>query len=199
MRTFILKATEAPTSAELINLDDLKASGRIDLVCRCVSNALFVANHIRPDTIINVVLEGPPLSTRVISFAGNKIRQIEYDEKSIAAVIKLALEKGKDLEKDNAADVEQGIRISRNTFTEFVSQFAGKTLFYLHKKGEDIRDVKFKTAGDKVFILGDHKGLDKQDERLMKRLAAKKISLSPMMLYSSHCIVIVQNELDRQC
>ncbi len=197
MRTFILKATQAPTSDKLINLNNLKDSGRIDLVTRCISNSLFIANHFRPDTIIYVVMEGKPNATRIISFDGSKLHQFEYDERSIATKIKKALEKGNSLDKEQSVEVEPGIEIKRQTFTDFVNFVQGQ-IYYLDKKGTDIRKVKFDDSVDSVFIFGDHKGMDKQTNRLLKRKGAEKISLSPLMIYSSHCIVIVHNELDRQ-
>ena len=57
MREFILRAQKARTSD--INLADLPENGRLDLVCRCISNALFISNDLRRDTIIHVVFEGP--------------------------------------------------------------------------------------------------------------------------------------------
>ncbi len=197
MRTFILKATQAPTSANLINLNNLKDSGRIDLVTRCISNALFISNHFRPDTIIHVVMEGKPTSTRILSFDGSLLKQFEYDERSIAIKIKKALEKGKNLTKDQFTDVEDGIKIGRMTFTDFVHQLDGN-IYYLDKRGDDIRKTKFRTRDNNTFIFGDHKGFDKYTIRLLKRIKAKKIRLSQHMIYSSHCIVIVHNELDRQ-
>ncbi len=197
MRTFVLKATQAPTSADLIDLDDLKGSGRVDLVARCVSNAIFVSNHKRLDTQVHVVMEGKPNATRVISFFGEKLNKFEYDERSISSVIKNALSVGESLGKDESVDVEPGVKISRMTFTDFMNSLDGE-IYYLDKRGDDIRSVEFKSSVDNIFVFGDHKGLDKPIIRLLKRLKGKRICLSLNMIYSSHCIIIVHNELDIQ-
>ena len=39
--------------------------------------------------------------------------------------------------------------------------------------------------------------MPKKTEKLLERIGAKKIKLGPKMLFASHCIVIVHNELDR--
>ncbi len=70
MREFILRASKALTSPDF-NLNDLPSSGgRMDLVCRCISSALWVSNDLRRDTKIFVVLEGPPNPPRTIIFDG---------------------------------------------------------------------------------------------------------------------------------
>ena len=69
-------------------------------------------------------------------------------------------------------------------------------MVYLSPKGKDIREFNFKE--DTTFILGDYIGVPKNTQKLIKRLGAEQISLGPKMLFTSHCSVIIHNELDRK-
>ena len=71
MREFILRASKTVTNPNYINLNDLPGAGRLDLVCRCVTNALFISNDMRRDTIIHVVLEGPNYPPKTVSEPDN--------------------------------------------------------------------------------------------------------------------------------
>jgi tRNA (pseudouridine54-N1)-methyltransferase len=71
-----------------------------------------------------------------------------------------------------------------------------KKLVYLHPEGVDLRKYKFPEKF--IAIIGDHKGLPKQTEKLLDRLNAERISLGKVEYLASHCIVILHNELDRR-
>lgn len=194
MREFILLALRAKTSD--FDLENLSLAGRMDLVCRAISSALFVSDHVRKDTVIHVFLNGPNDPPKLISFFGDSIINIEPDEKSIAKLILFALKKGKNLKLDEEADVLQGIKISKKSFEKFIEEKSTSHLYYLNKKGKDIREIKFEE--NSLFILGDNLGIPKNTEKLLKRLKAEKISLGSVMLFASHCIVLVHNEIDRK-
>jgi tRNA (pseudouridine54-N1)-methyltransferase len=195
MREFILKATKAVTVS--FDLNDLPAAGRMDVVCRCVSNALFVSNVIRDDTIFHVALEGPSKPPRLISFYGKDIEGIAPDERNIASKIKTALHLGMDLKKDEELEISPGFKIANRSFEKLVEK-RRKThqLVYLHPKGVDIRKFEFKK--DVCFILGDHHGIPKNIERLLDRLNAERVSIGKPLYLSSHVIIVCQNELDRK-
>lgn len=195
MREFILLALKATTNPDF-NLLELPKAGRLDLVCRTISNTLFVSNDLRRDTAIHVCLNGPTNPPKTISFYGSDLKGVEPDEISIAKVIKKALLLGKNLNLNENKEVQQGVIASKKAFETLVKEKKNKQLIYLHKKGQDIREFEFEN--DLVFILGDFIGLPKKTERLLDRLNAKKIKVGPKMLFVSHCSIIVHNELDRR-
>ena len=193
MREFILLALKAKTS-DNFSLDNLVKAGRMDLVCRFVSNTLFIANDLRRDTIVHVCMNGANDPPKIISFYGETLRGIEPDEKSIAIAIKLVLKEKLKLNEEKL--FPNGIKIQKKAFESLVKEKFNNQLIYLHPKGEDIRNFKF--SDNVVFVLGDHIGLPKKTENLLDRLNAKKINLGPKMLFASHCSIIVHNELDRK-
>jgi tRNA (pseudouridine54-N1)-methyltransferase len=201
MREFILLALKATTNPDF-DIQNLPSQGRIDLVCRCISNSLYISNSMRSDSVIHVCLNGAPseLSPRVISFYGETLRGMEWDEKNIALFIKKALETGKNLNLNEGVEVQPGLRISKKAFETLIREKLEerKRLFYLDKKGEDIRKMNFNILDNYVFVFGDFIGFPKNTEKLMKRFGAEKISISPLMLMASQCPVLIHNELDRQ-
>lgn len=196
MREFILLALKAKTSPEF-SLENLPEAGRMDLVCRVVSNSLWISNDIRRDSAVHIAMSGPKAPPKIISFYGKSLKGLEPDERTIAKSIKLALKEGLKLKLNEEKGVSPGIKVSKKAFETLVKEKAGTNrLIYLHPKGEDLRNFDFKE--NMVFVFGDHLGLPRKTEKLLDRLGAQKIKLGPKMLFASHCSVIVHNELDRR-
>lgn len=199
-REFVLLALKANTDGSF-NLENLPSAGRIDLVCRCVSNALFISNAMRKNTIIHACLNGFPSSQspKIVSFYGNSLRGMEWDELSIARFLQKALIAGRNLKLGEEKEVTPGLKVSKKAFETLIQEKAKKEekkIFYLSEKGEDIRNKKFE--GNEVFVVGDFVGFPKNTEKLLKRIGAEKIKVSPLTIMASHCIILVNNELDRR-
>ena len=155
MRTFVLWARKAKTTANF-SLDDLPGSGRMDLVCRCISNALCTADHLRKDTKIYVVLEGPPTPPITLLFDGTLIQQLDFDERNIAQHIQGAL-KGKTM---------MGVTVQKKSFEKVVRDLSKDSqLVCLHEKGEDLRLAPF--TDNVTFIFGDFLGLPPKTETFL--------------------------------
>jgi tRNA (pseudouridine54-N1)-methyltransferase len=188
MRQFILYAKKAVTSPEF-SLDDLPGSGgRMDLVARCICNALWISHALRRDTCIHVVACGSPKPPVVISFYGDTLRGVSPDERNIAAWIKKVLARKRK---------NPGIRIRETGFQQLIEELASEgTFFYiLHEKGTDIARVKLKE--DSVFVLGDHLGLPRNEEKFVERFEHEKISLGTTSYLASQCITVLHYELDK--
>ncbi|MBS3107721.1 tRNA (pseudouridine(54)-N(1))-methyltransferase TrmY [Candidatus Woesearchaeota archaeon] len=190
MREFILRALKAKTKG--FNVNDLVNAGRMDIVARCVSNALFVAGDVRKDVVFHAVLEGADDPPRTITFIGAEVRGLDYDEKSIACKINEALVKGKQLKREEFLVLEPGIKISKLSFESLIRE--RKNVFYLHSKGEKISDFKF--SENVVFVFGDYIGMPRKTEGLLDRIGAIRISLGKKELFAASCVTIVNYELD---
>ncbi len=195
MREFILLALKANTSPRF-NLSDLQSAGRMDLVCRTISNALFISNDLRRDTAIHVVMTGPNSPPKIVSFYGETLQGVEPNELAIAKCIQQALKVGLHLQLNEERDVAPGIKVAKKAFETLAKEKSSNQLIYLHPKGKDVRDFEFEE--NVVFIIGDFIGLPKKTESLLKNLGAEKMTLGPVKLFASHCPVIVHNELDRR-
>lgn len=195
MREFLLRALKARTD-DNFSLDNLPDAGRLDLVARCISSALWLAKGLREDTIIHVNLEGPKFPPKIISFYGNKLRGFYFDEKGIAKFIKLALDKGVNLKLNENLEVYPGIIVSKKSFEQLIKEKQDYQIIYLHKKGKNIREFDFKE--NILVVFGDYIGMPKKTEIFLQRYNSEKVSLGKIEYHASHCIVIVNNELDRR-
>ena len=197
MREFILRARTAKTSADF-DVNNLTAAGRMDSVCASVSNALNIANALRKDTIIHVIMEGSPEPPKLLSFYGDKIKGMAWDEKSIGEFIKKALSKGRGIAPGERREYCEGLVVEKKSFEALVKEKIkeGKQVVYLHQEGKDIRESELKE--DIVVVFGDYIGMPRATEGLLDRLGAERVSLGPKMLFAAHCIIIVHNELDRR-
>ncbi len=192
MREFLLLALKGQTSP----LFSSSRKTETGLICRTISNALWTSKDIRRDTVVHVVLNGPPHPPRLLTFDGAQIDfPLGFDEHSLALAIDTLLARGKSLALHETIPVRPGLSVSKTSFEAFLKERAGTTMYFLHRKGEDIRTADMKE--DTLFILGDLFGLPKKTEIFVKRHALP-LRLGPKMLFSSHCPVLVHNELDRQ-
>jgi len=188
MRTFVLYARKARTDSDF-SLDDLINAGRMDLVCRCISSALWLSHKSRENTQIFVVLNGPPKPPVTICFRGSEFSKVYVDEITNAKWIKniLSLKFGKEW-----LDVE-GTRVARKSFQEILSELKGKN-YVLHEKGEFIESVKLDK--NPVFVLGDQVGLPDKEEKFALR-NGEKISLGKNVYLASACISIINWVCDK--
>lgn len=196
MREFIIFSRGITTPQ--FRLEELPNAGRLDLVCRCVSTALFISENIRRDTLIHVVLNGPPFPPKTISFFGSEVKRLYPDERNVASHIRIALQRGKDLKLGEEIYSEPGIKISKKSFESLIKEKfkEGKKLIYLHSKGKNIENSEI--PKEACFILGDHKGLPKKNEVFLKRFNVEKISLGKIEYLTSQVIAIIHYELDKR-
>ena len=144
-----------------------------------------------------LVLEGPPEPPKTITFFSHRLRRVYPDERNIASHINIALQKSMKMGKDERVESEDGIFIERRGFEKNVRELAEKTqLIYLHPRGKDIREFSFER--NVCFVLGDHRGLSKKNERFLKRMGAEIISLGRVTYLASQVIAICHYELDRR-
>ncbi len=195
MREFILLARKAFTTP--FKLNDLPGAGRIDLVARCISTAIFISEALRKDVKFYAVLEGPTLPPKIVTFDTSNLKNVYPDERNIASHIKIALEKGINLKLGEEVESEPGIRISKKSFESLVKEKVKETqVIYLHPKGKKIEEFEFEK--DVCFILGDHKGLPKKKEIFLENLGIEKLSLGKITYLASQVIAILHYELDKR-
>ena len=195
MRHFLIIGHKAVTSDDFPLNDMPGSAGRMDILCRCVNNALFLSHGMRRDVQVHLLLLGEPDPGKVIRFDGEKLRYLNPDERSSGSLIKKALAKNA---IENEVQSTPGVWIRRSELGILLDELKSKgiPMIYLREDGEDIRDV-FTSLEDAVFIMGDHMGITENEEEMILNVGARIISVGPLSLHSDHCIVLVNNELDR--
>jgi len=211
MREFIVVGHKAVTDGQF-SLNDLSGSaGRIDIMCRCVNSALFLSHDLRRDVVIYLVLLGEPEPPKIVKFSGQDVRYLNPDERSSGSLIKKALElKARIRWKESTPGVWVRQGDLEDLLTELnldagednegsVDEDTGNKLYYLHEDGTDIRNKMEGTLPQRaIFILGDHVGMTPDEERKIMDAGAQSINVGPLSLHADHCIIVVNNELDRK-
>lgn len=193
MRKFIIVSHRAKADGNF-SLDDLcGGAGRMDVLLRCINAAFFISNNIRKNVEVYIVFSGSETMPKTITLVGSELKYLNPDERSTGALIKNALLK--DI-KESKIKSTPGIYVSRKNFEDVLKECINCQIIYLKEDGVDIRETKL--SDNMSFVLGDEKDLTGDEEKILEKYNVKTVSVGPVSLHASHCIVLVQNELDRR-
>lgn len=194
MRRFVVLGHRATTSPDF-DLDDLSGStGRLDILLRCINSAFFLSHSLRDDVEIHLVLQGPPKPPRTIRFVGSELKYLNPDERSTAALVRNALS----IKEEGETRSSPGIYASSRGYPDVISILAKQSqVYYLKEDGHDIRRLPT-FEQDVTFVLGDDRDLSPEEEGVLEEYEPVKVSVGKRSLHADHCIVIVNNELDRR-
>ncbi|HEV2166248.1 MAG TPA: tRNA (pseudouridine(54)-N(1))-methyltransferase TrmY, partial [Thermoplasmata archaeon] len=110
MRRILLIAHRVPVSGAFTLNDLAGGAGRMDEIARCVSTAFTVSNALRQDAEMTILFVAePPPKARQIEVVGNRLRYLNPDERSTAALLKNALVRSIPL--DRMVEASPGIRV----------------------------------------------------------------------------------------
>jgi tRNA (pseudouridine54-N1)-methyltransferase len=195
MRTFIIVGHKATTSPDF-SLEDIPGtSGRLDILCRCINAAFMLSHGIRHDVRILLVLCGGE-HPKTICLRGEDLRHLNPDERTTAALLKKALAV---VAEQQWSSSTSGIFARTGGLADILIDLKVEEakLVYLREDGKDIRKYNDGLSNDVVFILGDHLGMTPEEEALIQQANAETVSIGPASLHADHCIVLINNELDR--
>lgn len=195
MRYFVITGHKAVTTGDF-KLDDIcGGAGRLDILCRCVNSSFFLSHDLRKDVQVYLILEGGTDSPKTVRFSGEDMRYLNPDERSTSSLIRNALlKKLPDKEEYRSSP---GVYISRRSFSDIIEELSEKGHFvYLKEDGVDCKDYEF--PENPIFVLGDNRDLTEEEEELLLSKGPDRICIGPHSLHADHCIIIVQNELDRR-
>ena len=183
-RNFVIIGHRARTAADW-TLDDLcGGAGRLDVLVRCVTAALWKSHGLREKTDVWLILNGPPNAPITVHFSGKNIRYLNPDERSTAALIRNGLIKYKNEKK--RIETSPGITMERIGLEEVLRKLPNPVL--LSENGTDeINDSE-------TFILGDDRDPTEKEMKILSSLP--KINLGKESLLSSACITLIHHRLD---
>ena len=192
MRQFVVVGHDAPTTPEF-SLDDLAGgAGRLDVLCRCVSAALFLSHDVRRDTRVHLVLD----DTFTVRIDGDTVRHLHPDERTIASRIRGALEAREDAIGHVPAEPSPGVSLVRRGVAETIEALP-EPVYTLHEDGDPIVDASL--PADPVFVLSDHRSFTDAERALLDDHGEGSYRLGPEPLHANHAITVTHNALDTDC
>lgn len=195
-RTFIIIGHRAKTTSDF-EFNDLPGSGGgIDTLSRCLATAFCLSNGIRKESRVFLILQGGKDAPKAIRFCGSELRGLNPDERSIAGIIRAAL--NKKAEMGVWAAISPGVYVSKASFGDVLHELSeeGATFIHLRESGVGLRDFEF--PEDPCFILGDNTDLTESEEKALHAYRYRDVSVGPRSYHSDHCITMVQIEFDHR-
>lgn len=191
MRQFLIIGHDAPTTGSF-SLDDLAGgAGRIDVLCRCVSAAMFLSHDIREDVRVHLVFG----DEYTITIDGGSVRRLNPDERSTAALLRTALAEREEAIGHVPVETSPGISLTRRGFEGTLADVAADgTVVQLHEDGDPVVDTEPPT--DPVFVLSDHRDFTGPERDLLDGYVDRRVSLGPRPLHANHAITVAHNYLD---
>ena len=192
MCEFVVVGHDAPTTPEF-SLDDLPGAGRLDVLCRCVTNALLLSHDIRESVQVSLVLDG----AYVVRFEGSELRHLRPDERSAASLIRGALEAREEAIGAMEATPSPGVYVGSGGLERAVDEAGERDeLLVLHEDGDPVVDVD--PPADAAFVLSDHRDFTDEEMATLRDAGARQVSVGPRALHADHAVTVAHNYLDTE-
>ncbi len=190
MRVFVVLSHTGPLSPDFPLADLPGSAGRLDILCRCATEAFLLSHGIRRDVRLYLVIRGK----LIIRLDGATLRYLNPDERSTAALLRKAIGRAQDLAPGEWAPSTPGIHVRWGSIVDVRAELetGGVDMYVLEEEGEFIRGVPL--PAEVAFFLSDHRDFTPEDLAQLEGLP--RLSLGPLSLQAQTCIALVHNELD---
>lgn len=195
MRRFLLLSHRVPVHGEFTLNDLAGGGGRIDEIARAVSTAFTLSNDLRRDTELTIVFPAASAAeARRIHLVGSRLRHLNPDERSTAALLKNALVRSIAFPQD--FESSPGLIVAAADPVEELRRFLRlPNVLWLTEGGAPLRGWAGDTAAFSA-VLCDPYDPSETERGMLTSSGASPISVGPRSLRSSQVIDIVHNELD---
>ncbi len=190
MRTFVVVSHTAPLEGDF-SLSDLPGgAGRIDILCRCATEAFLLSHGIRKDVRLIFAIR----DQLIITLEGAWLRHLNPDERSTAALLRKAISRGAGLGPGEVARSTSGITVRAGGLNDVIAELgeAGRQPYLLEEEGLLLRRAEL-TPGA-AFVLSDHRDFEPEERALLD--TCPRLSVGPRSLHGHQCITLVHSELD---
>jgi tRNA (pseudouridine54-N1)-methyltransferase len=197
MRRFLLLAHRVPPRGDFTLNDLAGGAGRMDEVARAVSTAFTLSNDLRRDTELTVlfVAEPPPIA-RKIELVGARLRHLNPDERSTAALLKNALVRSTNFPRE--LESSPGLRVSAaDPDAELRAFLARPGAVWVTETGSPI--ATYAPATEEFgAVLSDPYDPSEAEAAILRGSGVPRLSVGPRSLRTSQVIDLVHNVLDRR-
>jgi tRNA (pseudouridine54-N1)-methyltransferase len=132
----------------------------------------------------------------VLRIAGRDAQFLRPDERSLALLVKKALDRAPSSGDSAFHEVKPGLAVADGGLECVLADAPHATLYWLAEGGTDVRNEAL-DARDSLFILGDHLGFDATTRARLESLVCRVISVGPVSLHTDDVVSLVHGELDR--
>jgi tRNA (pseudouridine54-N1)-methyltransferase len=195
MRRFLLLAHRVPPAGTFTLNDLAGGAGRMDEVARAVSTAFTLSNDLRRDTEVTVlfVAEPPPRARRV-HLVGTRLRFLNPDERSTAALLKNALVRSVGFPE--AFESSPGFTVAAVDPADELARFL--TLpgaIWLSEEGRPIAGWD-PPEGNVAAVVSDPYDPTPEEAARLRESGVPCLSVGPRSMRTSQVIDAVHRELD---
>ncbi|MBN2228012.1 MAG: hypothetical protein JW779_00340 [Candidatus Thorarchaeota archaeon] len=110
-------------------------SPEVITACRCVNVGLFISGDLRRDVTVSIA-KGSLDDLIVFSFAGNTLKRVSPDERSISFFLLKADQVGENLILDESKTLDNGIVVNRTGLMNFIERCSPVRVFVAHDEEE---------------------------------------------------------------
>jgi tRNA (pseudouridine54-N1)-methyltransferase len=196
MRRFLLLAHRVPVDGAFTLNDLAGGAGRMDEVARAVSTAFTLSNDLRRDTEVSVLfVADPPPRARRITLVGSRLRFLNPDERSTAALLKNALTRARDFSRE--FESSPGLTVAPSDPLPALEAFLARPgAVWLTESGRPIGEWS-PAGGEVAAVVSDPYDPTPEETRLLEQSGVPRLSVGPRSLRTSQVIDLVHAHLDR--
>ncbi len=197
VRRFLLLAHKVPPSGAFTLNDLAGGAGRMDEVARAVSTAFTLSNDLRRDVEFSIlfVAQPPPLARR-IDIVGARVRYLNPDERSTAALLKNALVRS--VAFPTEFESSPGLRVGSVHPDAALTAFLTRPgAVWLTEEGAPFREGA-PTGEEFAAVISDPFDPTEEEAARLRASGVPRLSVGPRSLRSSQVIDLVHAELDRR-
>jgi len=195
VRRFVLLAHRVPVDGAFTLNDLAGGAGRMDEIARSVSTAFTLSNDVRRDTEVTVLfVAAPPPRARQIRLTGARIRFLNPDERSTAALLKNALVRSIPL--DRPVESSPGLVVAPVDPLAVLREFAtAADALWLTETGTPIEGFRPEATGF-CAVVSDPTDPTPEEVAVLVAAGTPPVSVGPRSLRTSQCIDLVHRVFD---
>lgn len=166
----------------------------MDEVAAVVGAAFLVSNAIRRDVELTMLLSQDPARARKIRMVGGRLKFLNPDERSTAALLKNALVRSW-TRPEVEMETTPGIFVGPSRPGADLAAFLGEpSTYWATEEGRPVRGVALPPSCG--FVVSDPWNPTEEERQQLMASGVPTVSVGPRSLRASHCVVLLHNELD---